>query len=132
MATPNLILFDDAQRAQLLPLVFTRPVCDLRVGILTIRQKWERRLGVSSSTLAEDYLSKKYAAKITADNLFINGSACPNEQLTDAIFELNLGQSLWQSDTLIAARVESAAVPNAQNDPSGIQYVEKITRISRP
>ena len=38
----NYILFDGSVRNQLLPFTFTRPVADIRVGILTIREKWEK------------------------------------------------------------------------------------------
>ncbi|MCB0464066.1 MAG: glucose-1-phosphate thymidylyltransferase, partial [Aequorivita sp.] len=41
----NYILFDGNVRNQLLPFTFTRPVADIRVGILTIREKWEHLLG---------------------------------------------------------------------------------------
>ncbi len=33
--------FDGTVRNALLPFTFTRPVADIRVGILTIREKWE-------------------------------------------------------------------------------------------
>ena len=53
----NYILFDGSVRNQLLPFTYTRPVADLRVGILTIREKWERMLGYTTSSVTEDYLS---------------------------------------------------------------------------
>ncbi|MBK7183485.1 MAG: glucose-1-phosphate thymidylyltransferase, partial [Bacteroidetes bacterium] len=56
----NYILFDDAARTNLLPLTFTRPVADIRIGILTIREKWEKMLQTKTSSKTEDYLSKKY------------------------------------------------------------------------
>ena len=37
----NIVLFDGAYHQKLKPLTFTRPVADLRVGILKIREKWE-------------------------------------------------------------------------------------------
>ncbi|MFZ4413228.1 MAG: putative sugar nucleotidyl transferase, partial [Bacteroidales bacterium] len=46
----NYILFDDASRNNLLPLSFTRPVADIRVGILTIREKWEKYLNCKTSS----------------------------------------------------------------------------------
>ena len=57
----NYILFDDQKvREDLLPLTFTRPVAEIRFGISTMREKWERFLGEKTSTLTEGYLSKKY------------------------------------------------------------------------
>ena len=53
----NYILFDGPSRNKLLPLTFTKPVADLRLGILTIRGKWEMHLGNTTSTVTEEYLS---------------------------------------------------------------------------
>ena len=53
----NSILFDDC-RSDLLPLTYTKPVCELRIGILTIKQKWEMLSGFSFSFKTEDYLQK--------------------------------------------------------------------------
>ena len=56
----NFILFDNPNRNNLLPLTFTRPVADIRIGILTIREKWEKYLNAKTSTFTETYLSVKY------------------------------------------------------------------------
>ncbi len=59
----NYILFDSVVRTNLLPLTFTRPVADIRFGILTIREKWEKYLNQSTSSLTEEYLSNKFLSK---------------------------------------------------------------------
>ena len=69
----NLVLFDDpATRTNLLPFTHTRPISKIRVGILTIHEKWEKRLGTPASFLTESYLQKKFPAKAAFDNLFLN------------------------------------------------------------
>ena len=60
----NVILFDDDNWNGLLPLSFTRPVCEIRVGILTIREKWEKVLDARCSYITQDFLSEKYAIHI--------------------------------------------------------------------
>ena len=70
----NYILFDGEERGNLLPLTYTRPVAELRIGILTIREKWEKHLGYTTSTLTEDYLSKKFPIVEDEINLMINSS----------------------------------------------------------
>lgn len=97
----NYILFDDC-RSHLLPLTYTKPVCELRVGILTIKQKWEMLSGFSFSYKTEDYLQKKFPLVLSNNNLFINGSVLPNSDLLDAIYELEMGQSLVKNEVLIA------------------------------
>lgn len=84
----HVILFDDPHRDRLLPLAYTRPVCDFRIGILTIREKWERALNASSSTLTQDYLQAKYPLRTESDNWFINGGACPAPGLLEELKRL--------------------------------------------
>ena len=66
----NYILFDGSARSQLLPFTYTRPVADLRVGILTIREKWEKMLGYTTSSVTEDYLVDKFPMVEFNDNIF--------------------------------------------------------------
>ena len=80
----NIILFDiNQQHLELLPLAFTRPIADIRIGILTIREKWERMLSGNYSYLTPDYMAGKYPAHFTDDNLFIAGHLIPDEELPD-------------------------------------------------
>ena len=69
----NIVLFDTVEnRTQLLPLSYTRSVADMRIGILTIKEKWERYFGQSVGVLTEDYLQPKYGAlSHDAETLFI-------------------------------------------------------------
>lgn len=101
----NYILFDDNTRINLLPLTFTRPVADIRIGILTIREKWEKVLGVKVSSKTEAYLSEKFPAEYTidTDNVWINGSFCPNEKLIEEINSLQPDQVLLSAGIVIAA-----------------------------
>ena len=104
----NLILFDcHKTRENLLPLTFTRPVADIRIGILTIRQKWEKLLGQSSFSLIESYLADKFpASNDSSAALYINGSILPDEQLLDAIRHLGALQSLNIQGQVIAFKTE--------------------------
>lgn len=104
----NIILFDDESRAGLLPLTFTRPVSELRLGILTIREKWQRRLEGEYTWSTEKYLSEKYPVKIADDNIFLNGAISPDNALVDAINSLEIGQQLFQGGIIIAFRAGSA------------------------
>lgn len=54
----NYILFDGSERDSLLPITFTRPVADIRTGILTIKEKWEKYLGTKVSFKTDGYLSE--------------------------------------------------------------------------
>lgn len=110
----NIILFDDpAIRQNLLPLTFTRPVADLRVGILTIAEKWRKQMGETVSYLTQPYLQQKFPTVFGAANLYINGAACPDEQLLASIRALQPGEALYHGDTLVAMNGDSLAVRTA-------------------
>ncbi|RUA24387.1 MAG: glucose-1-phosphate thymidylyltransferase [Bacteroidetes bacterium] len=102
----NYILFDDQiVRKNLLPLTYTRPVADLRFGIMTMREKWERVLNVKTSTLTEAYLSKKYPLVKADDNILINSSVVPSESLIKEIQALKTNQALVGNVKVIAMRL---------------------------
>lgn len=104
----NIILFDcHTSRENLLPFTFTRPVADIRVGILTIREKWEALLKTTSYTLSEQYLSGKFPFYTGNDaTLYINGAVLPDENLIASIHKLGALQSLTAGGKLIAFKSE--------------------------
>src|SRR5688572_26896039 len=98
------ILFDDPIiRISLLPFTYTRPVGNIRVGILTIDEKWEYWLGIRPSFQTAGYLEKKFQKVSSSDNLLINGGVCPDQKLVDTIMALPSNHFLVQGQTLIAA-----------------------------
>lgn len=101
----NIILFDTPkEHGNLLPLTFTRPVADIRIGITTIREKWERDLPGNYSYLTEKYLSQKYPAVYSDDNLFIAAHILPGAALVRQIESLNPGEALFDGSGTIAFR----------------------------
>ncbi len=111
----NLIFFDDNQRDHLLPLVYTRPASEIRIGILTIREKWEKRLQTkTTSWLTVDYLSKKFPAHVEQKQLLINGRCLPSQELTAAIASLQEGEAIVVEDVLVAALLNEEKVNQLQ------------------
>ena len=98
----NYILFDGSARNQLLPFTYTRPVADIRVGILTIREKWEKMLGFTTSTVTEDYLIDKFPMIEMEQNIFINASILPTENLVNLIQNLSENKALFIDDEPLA------------------------------
>jgi len=98
----NYILFDGTVRVSLLPLTYTKPVADLRIGILTIREKWEQMLGFTTTTLTEEYLEEKYPMVEMEQNVMINASFLPTEQLVEIIQDLKENQAVFKNDEVIA------------------------------
>ena len=98
----NYILFDGEHRDALLPFTYTRPVADIRIGILTIREKWELSLGATTTTITEDYLSDKYPMVEMEQNVMINASYLPTKVLVSQIKNLKENQAIYNGDTMIA------------------------------
>ncbi len=98
----NYILYDGGVRNALLPFTFTRPVADIRIGILTIREKWEKYLGNTTTTLTEEYLSEKYPMVEMDENIMINASFLPNEILVEMVLNLQENQLIVKEDEIIA------------------------------
>jgi UDP-N-acetylglucosamine diphosphorylase/glucosamine-1-phosphate N-acetyltransferase len=99
----NINLFDQPRtRTNLLPFTFTRPVSEIRIGILTISDKWAKFTGQQVYFLTENYLQNKYSSKTEGLNIYIDGSVCPTEQLAEGILNLKEGQIIMNGDTPIS------------------------------
>ncbi len=129
----TIIFFDDQSRETLFPLTFTRPVADLRIGILKISEKWNFHFKSESSYLTVDYLQEKFPIKFSSQNLFINGSICPDEKLLAAIDQLKEGQLLIKDSICIAAKSNQSNF-NFRNIDSfeNISYAFDFLKISYP
>ena len=100
------LLFDDENRANLLPLAYTRPIAEFRMGILTIAEKWYRRMpneAVFGGYVTETYLQGKYPLDMKEDQLWINASVCPNDALIKDILSLEMNESLCDEQEHIIA-----------------------------
>ncbi len=118
----NYILFEDKQlRANLLPFTFTSPIAEIRIGILTMKERWEKIIDKTTSFLTEEYLSEKYKLNLEADNIFINSSIVANKDLLTEIQKLNLNEKLTNGTTTIAYR---------STNQSTTTLTEKITSLA--
>ena len=120
----QLILFDDHSWDNNLPLTFTRPVSDLRVGILSIGEKWERQTGLAVSCLTRDYLSKRYPMLTTDDNLFVNSALLPDPGLIGALTVFANNVWVYFASVFIIATVitETAFLHNLAAIIRGIKH----------
>ncbi|MFM8346666.1 MAG: putative sugar nucleotidyl transferase [Bacteroidota bacterium] len=127
----NIILFDSpVVRLNLLPLTFTRPVAALRCGILTIAEKWEKRIGATVSFQTEEYLAEKFPTNSAAESLFINGSILPDAPLIHAIESLNTGQALVQDGELLAIKTSSTDTKDwSTAEQVGYSGADRITHV---
>jgi UDP-N-acetylglucosamine diphosphorylase/glucosamine-1-phosphate N-acetyltransferase len=137
----NIILFGDDHWSHLLPLTFTKPICELRVGILTIKEKWELHLNGTGSYITQDYLAEKYPIVIQEDNLLINSTFLPSDQLVALIKNLSIGEALILKEEMVAARLSHEHFDNLSIESSSLSSLKgneidsdsvEINRITRP
>lgn len=101
----NLVLFDASEiRKNLLPFTFTRPVAEIRVGIMTIAEKWKHFTQGRVSYITQDYLEKKFPLETASTNIIVNAGICPTEDLVQKIRLLKAGQALVQNDIFVAGK----------------------------
>jgi len=100
----NYTLFDDATRLSLLPFTHTRPIADIRCGILTMRERWELLLQQATTTLTETYVQPVFPGNTSGDTLYINGSIFATEALAKAINTLQPDSYLIKDALIIAVR----------------------------
>lgn len=116
-----------------MPFTFTRPVAEIRVGILKISQKWELYSGSKPGYLTQDYLSEKFP-KASGPALMVNGALCPDEQLWERILSLAPSEALYHQNHLLAAYTEDAATfhPEEAKKLVALSYELELNLIRRP
>lgn len=101
----QILLFDDpAIRGSLLPFTFTRPIADIRVGILKISEKWHMYANMEVSYLTQEYLQAKFPRN-SAPAMAINGAWLPDPQSIDQLKKLKANQALFWGKMLLAAYI---------------------------
>ncbi|HLO74720.1 MAG TPA: GlmU family protein [Flavobacterium sp.] len=125
----NYILFDGTVRNALLPFTFTRPVADIRIGILTIREKWEKYLGTTTTTLTEEYLMEKYPMVEMEQNIMINASFLPNPILVEMIQNLEINQAVVFGEEIVAFYTNDTQDEVDFDEYDLIEYEGDILRI---
>ncbi len=125
----NYILFDGPVRNNLLPFTFTRPVADIRIGILTIREKWEKYLGNTTTTITEDYLSEKYPMVEMEENVLINASFLPTKKLADLIVDLKENEAIFKGEEVIAFFTKQSQKEVDFSSYKAVDFKDDILRV---
>lgn len=114
----NLIIFDPADiRNNLLPFTFTRPVAEIRVGMLPFSEKWKLALQLSPSYITEPYLQDKFPFKVAEENYLINGAVSPDEKLIRAIEQLKFGEGLEHEGLFIGGKCDARTAEEIKKNP---------------
>jgi UDP-N-acetylglucosamine diphosphorylase/glucosamine-1-phosphate N-acetyltransferase len=123
----NVIFFDTQENHKnLLPLTFTRPISEFRIGILKISEKWQKYLQINtSSNITEKYLQKKYPFTANDKNLLINSALLPNQQLAKTISQIPLNHYLEANGEILAIHTE-----RIENQPIENIDLSKLSKIN--
>ncbi len=131
-----LVFFDEKNISKLYPLTLTRPVADLRIGILKISEKWRHYFDYETSYKTNSYLNAKFTLQLQEENLFINGAICPNAVLSQSISKLKLGQALFDNQILLAVKLDLAMAEVFSEDNTSIyekvQFSSNYTILEHP
>ncbi len=125
----NYILFDGPSRNNLLPFTFTRPVAEIRIGIITIREKWEAYLESTTTTVTEDYLSDRYPMVEMDENVMINASYLPNLELVEMVKDLKENQAIFKDEDVIAFFAKAAQDDIDFETYEAIEFNEDLIKI---
>jgi len=126
----NIILSDNEARENLLPFVFTRPVSEIRIGITTIREKWERAFNTKVSFFTQTYLFGIYPFVYSKDNLFISGNILPDKNLVKTIKLLKIGEILKDThDNMLASRYDFEEIKK-QGGSKTVIYEDNVKSIN--
>lgn len=117
------LVFSDAQYWEdFLPLTFTKPISELRCGILTFAERWEKLLDIREKRyITEEYLEVKYPRYEKKESLLIVPNFLPTEKVLDQIKNLQFGEALVYENELLVAKI------NLEN--FGLHQIEKMTDI---
>jgi UDP-N-acetylglucosamine diphosphorylase/glucosamine-1-phosphate N-acetyltransferase len=102
----TLVLFDEERTwKNLLPLTFTRPTSEIRVGILSIKEKWALAMQATVGYMTQAYLQKKFPIIEGSVDYFVNGKILPNKAILEAIKSLKPNQALYNGEELLASTI---------------------------
>ncbi|MBA5628319.1 GlmU family protein [Moheibacter lacus] len=127
----NIVLFDHKEWDNLHPLTLTKPFGELRIGILTFKERWEKLIEGNYSYLTQDYLSEKFLLKVDEVNLFINPAYFPNSELVDLILNLEVGHVLKRDEELIAGKISLEDFQNLEKLSNSIRYNGELLHIQK-
>ena len=125
----NYILFDSDVRESLLPFTYTRPVADIRIGILTIREKWEKHLGLTTTTITQEYLEEKFPMVEMEANILINASFCPTASLVTQVKNLSKNEAIFKGENVIAFYTTDSQEEVNFEDYTQIEFEEELIQV---
>ena len=98
----QVVLFDDQFRKNLYPLTYTRPIADLRIGILKIYQKWELITDNEVGRKTVEPLTEKWSLQAPDEAVYVNASYLPEAKFVEQVASLETGEAIVDEERLVA------------------------------
>lgn len=127
----NIVLFDTPGRKNLFPLTLTKAVGDLKIGILTIKERWEVLCESGVFILTEEYLQPLYQPCPTGDCVYVDASVIPDAQVVQRIKSLANNEAIGDENGLVAGRISTDTIPSIDRISSLFKNVESIAPVKR-
>ncbi|MGN6490425.1 MAG: putative sugar nucleotidyl transferase [Agriterribacter sp.] len=132
----SIILFDTAERGDLYPFTYTKPVAALRAGVFTNLQRWQKTTGIETYALTAAYLQQQWQLPHDNDNIIIDARILPDAKLAETIMNLRQGEAIVDEKMLVAGRIKNLPVNSANLSRSSfqqlIQYTTPLQKIIYP
>ncbi len=111
----NTILSDSGLHNAFKPLSWTRPIAEMRTGILTNKERWQKILNTEISILTEKYLQEKWSLKTDTENLIIHAGLMPDDNIIKAVKGLKKGCLTYKGKVLARICDESQLLETSEN-----------------
>lgn len=131
----TIVLFDGQCHKSLLPLTFTRPVSQLRVGIFTIHEKWTRFFDQDVNVRTKDYLADKFNSFESEADLGVLGGLLPDEDLFSVIESLTPNTILMKDGNVLAISPlpkNDDSIESSLSNYAIIEYDSSVSIVFRP
>lgn len=133
----KIVLFDNINRKQLYPFTTVRAVADIRIGMFSLKERWELYLNEEVEILTEDYIQPLYNEFPQGDLLLIDASVLPTTNLVAAVKEISIGSHLFNSKGFIAGRLlanQPLHLSQLFNEGFAqiVEWEQEVTRINYP
>jgi UDP-N-acetylglucosamine diphosphorylase/glucosamine-1-phosphate N-acetyltransferase len=125
----NYVVFDNERQPHLLPFTYTRPQAAIRIGVLTVAEKWNLDLNTQVSFLTQDYLQHKFKCVKSERTMLISGSVLPDKNIVNAIKTLKPGDALVAQGQIIAAFTRDEQLSVDVNAYTNIEYRASFSEI---
>lgn len=123
----SIILFDTAERGDLYPFTYTKPVAALRAGIFTNLERWQKMTGIETHALTAAYLQQQWPLPDDNDCIIIDARVLPDAKLVGTVMNLRQGEAIVEENMLVAGRIKNLPVNSADVSRSSFQQLIQYT-----